>query len=715
MDKIQSRFIQYHLFDMTHDLSTISLYLNRMDLFEPEKQTAHKRIEELIVELSRHDKLYYVDAAPEITDVQYDALYRELQDLEKQFPDLIRSDSPTQRISTAQTTELAKIRHRVPMLSLQNTYNLDEVKDFVNAEKYIGHPVTEWMCELKIDGVAYSLTYEDGVFTRAASRGDGEVGEDITAAIRTLKTLPLKLNPAPKGVIEVRGEVYMTRDDLVRENELRVERGELPAANPRNYAAGSLKLLDAGEIAKRPLKMFAYHLAFTETEQVAAQSEALDLLDKWGFPTNQHRRLCHDLDEVQRFWEHWREAKETLPYNIDGVVVKVNRFVEQREFGMTARVPKWALAYKFPTERVVTKLLSVEWSVGRTGVVTPVANLEPVWIGGTTVQRASLYNEDAIAELGLRIDDNVFVEKGGEIIPKVVGIATSTDSGDVIVAPANCPSCNELLIRKEGEKSLRCPNENCPAQAQQRISHFVSRKAMDIEGIGEKAIELLLSKGIVNNIADLYELSAEKLQGLEGIAEKTIALWLTEIETSKKQPFERLLYALGIRLIGEEQARRIASGFPNVRSLMTAGREGLYTRYGDSKKKNFSLLWIEELLSAFSRDTFGALIERLDKAGVEAISKSALTEAKADRALLSGQIFVFTGSLQMKREEAEELVRQLGGKASATVTKTTTVVVAGDAAGSKRAKAELLGIPVINEQMFHQWIETGTAPLALGT
>ncbi len=685
-----------------------------MDLFDLQFEAIKARINFLVAEIKKHDRLYYDQAQPEISDAEYDQLYRELVELEQQYPQFVRDDSPTKRVGGSAAGELPKIKHRYPMLSLQNTYHIDEVREFVNAEKHIGHPVSEWMCELKIDGIAVSLTYQDGALRQAASRGDGEVGEDITQAIRTIQAIPVTLtDPKPEGIVEIRGEVYMTRDDLERENELRAERGEAPAANPRNYTAGSLKLLDVSEIARRPLRIYLYHIPVSGNLTIQSQSEALDQLERWGFPVNPNRKLCKSLDEVEQYWQDWQNQRYTLPYNIDGTVVKVNRYEEQREFGMTARVPKWALAFKFPTEQVITKLLSVEWSVGRTGVVTPVANLEPVLIGGTVVQRASLYNEDYIEKKGLRLNDMVKLEKGGEIIPKIVGVETSHDENELVVVPINCPSCNDPLTKKINEKSLRCTNETCPAQALQKISHYVARAAMNIEGIGEKAAELLLTNGIIHDIADLYTLTPEKLTGLEGIGEKTITGWLEQIELSKRQSFDRFLFGLGIRMIGEEQARRLAGDFGNLRELMAAGREELYRRYAaDPKKKKVELVWVEELLSAFSHDTFGSLIDRLEQAGVEAVARTQLAESEGDRELMTGQVFVFTGSLLRKREEAEELVRKLGGRASATVTKTTTVVVAGEAAGSKRKKAEELNIPVIDEATFENWLTTGVAPLA---
>ncbi|MDK9701190.1 MAG: NAD-dependent DNA ligase LigA [bacterium] len=735
-----------------------------MDLFDDIRREKRKRIDALVTELQRHDRLYYVDAKPVLSDAEYDLLYRELVDLEQEFPDLIRPDSPTRRVGSSLSDDLPQIKHLVPMLSLQNVYfaktknDCTEIEEFFqSSEKTIGNPISGFICELKIDGIAVSLTYSDGILVKAASRGNGEVGEDITAAIRTIRQLPLQLHNAPSGTIEIRGEVYMTRTDFEEANRLRVESGDAPAANPRNFAAGSLKLLDVPEIAKRPLRIACYALGASDTP-FATQQEFLETLHEWGLPTEPHWKFCADLQAVQAYWEDWNsvERRQTLPFNIDGIVVKVNAIREQEALGMTARAPKWAVAYKFPTEQAITRLLSVEWSVGRTGVVTPVANLEPVLLGGTTVQRASLYNEDYIREKGLRIGDLVQVEKGGEIIPKVVKVADSQP----VEVPSACPVCNGELFREEEEKSLRCVNELCPAQQQQRIEHYVARDAMDIDGIGSKAVELLLSRGIVTNVADLYDLTPDKLQGLEGIGEKTIEQWLGQIEASKQQPFERFLFAMGIRLVGEEQARVIAQRYPNLRALMKATRTELYDQFWVSKQKSDEhwleelleqhrrdlatvvseseqldrmmdtlakrlkqrlgerktkkeLAWLEELLLAFAHPGFRDIIDRLERSGVQAVALSTRQGPKLESYMLQGHTFLFTGKISMERSEAENLARLHGGSVAGSFTNAVTILVAGDGAGSKLTKAQARNLPILSEDEYLQWVSSGTVPVAV--
>ncbi len=496
-----------------------------------------QEIEKLRAEINRHDYLYYVLAQPEITDQQYDLLMKRLEELEKKYPQFITPDSPTQRVSGEPTKIFPVVRHRKPMLSLSNTYNEEDIRDFDRRVQSLlaSNESYEYVCELKIDGLAVSLIYENGIFQRAATRGDGEQGDDVSKNVKTIRSLPLRLHTSKDFLknIEVRGEVYLHRDDLIQLNKERVENGELPFANPRNAAAGSLKLQDPRLVAQRPLKMFCYWIEpLSEDHPIKTHYDGLNILRELRFPVNPHYCLCKNISEVIQFWEEWQKKREDIPYDIDGIVVKVNLIQQQHRLGSTAKSPRWAIAFKFQTEQTQTLLKDIVWQVGRTGVVTPVAILEPVQLLGTTVSRATLHNVEELQRLDTRIGDYVVLEKGGDVIPKVVRVVLEKRKSHVkpYIPPTDCPVCHSLLIRETGEVALRCTNVACPEQVARRIEHFASRRAMDIEGLGEKIIDLLLKNGLIKDYGDLYFLRHEQLANLERMGDKSASKLLEAIE-----------------------------------------------------------------------------------------------------------------------------------------------------------------------------------------
>ncbi|MCX7835126.1 MAG: NAD-dependent DNA ligase LigA [bacterium] len=674
-----------------------------------DEQTVKKRIEDLVKTIQEHDYRYYVLNHPILTDYEYDLLYKELQDLEKKYPHLILPDSPTQRVGNSISGDLPKVRHKVPMLSLQNTYNMEEVRAFMNTTNILGYKVKEWVGELKIDGVAVSLWYENGYLSKALTRGDGLLGEDVTAAIKTIRSIPLYIQEFTKGFVEVRGEVYVNKKDFLEYNKRQEILGEPLAVNPRNFASGSIKLLDPTIVAQRPLRILCYSIPYSDFQIAETQFEIISKLRDFKFPVSDAVKLLHSADDVQSYWDYWRLHKEDLPFHIDGIVIKVNQIKEQIELGTTNKIPKWAFAYKFPAETVETKLESVEWSVGRTGIITPIANLVPVWLGETTVKRATLYNYKEIVRLDLHEHDFVYLQKGGEIIPKIVGInfAKRTFDAKPITYPSHCPSCNELIEFDEEGILLRCENENCLAQLLRHLTHFVSRNAMNIESLGEKILELFIKAQLVQSIADLYRLKYETLLLLPGLGHKKVQKILEELEKSKAQPFENFLYALGIRLIGIHTARDLALRFANLRELMNAKKEDLLgiRDLGETK--------VNLLMKHFNKPSFQKLVNELDDLGVLAISQTKLSNLETKQQLFLNLTFVFTGTLNsMTREEAAELIRKGGGSVVNSVSKKTNFVVCGVDAGSKLEKAKLLNIPILTEELFLEWLKTGNLPLA---
>ncbi len=671
---------------------------------DPEKEKVKREIERLRREINRHDYLYYVLAQPEISDYEYDMLMKRLEELEQQYPEFITPDSPTQRVSGVPTKEFPVVQHRKPMLSLSNTYNEEEIRDFDRRVRSLLRPGEkyEYVCELKIDGVAMSLLYEDGVLVRAATRGDGEQGDDVTNNVKTIRSIPLRLeteDPVLRN-IEVRGEIYFYRKDLVKLNEERLENGEPPFANPRNAAAGSLKLQDPRLVAKRPLKMFCYWIEpLSDERYLKTHYHGLKTLEQLRFPVNPHYRLCQNIEEVIAYWSEWQQKRDTLPYDIDGVVVKLNDLEQQERLGATAKSPRWAIAFKFKAEQVETRLKEIVWQVGRTGVVTPVAILEPVQILGTTVSRATLHNVEEIQRLDVRPGDYVLLEKGGDVIPKIVRVIKEKRPKDLppYQPPTTCPVCGSPLVKHPGEVALRCENVACPEQVARRVEHFASRRAMDIEGLGEKVVDLLFREKLISDYGDLYYLKAKQLASLERMGEKSAANLIEAIERSKQQPLERLIFALGIPFVGEGAARLLAEKFQSLDALMNASVEEIASIEGIGEKTAVSIR------KFFDNPSNRQVIEKLRRAGVRFQQEE---EAVQLDERFAGKTFVFTGALsRFTRDEAAELVRQRGGKVSNSVSRKTDYVVVGEDPGSKYQKALQLGVTILNEEEFVRMLE----------
>ncbi|MDR0982117.1 MAG: NAD-dependent DNA ligase LigA [Culturomica sp.] len=665
-----------------------------------------ERIIELRKQLEYHNKKYYVDNAPDITDFEFDLLMLELETLEKKHPEMSDPNSPTLRVGQDINKEFVQVEHKYPMLSLSNTYSEGELRDFDNrVRKTVGDTV-EYVCELKYDGTSISLTYEDGALQRAVTRGDGVKGDDVTVNVRTIRNVPLKLHGDYPQEFEIRGEILMPFAVFDRLNEERDASGEQLFANPRNAAAGTLKLQNSSIVAKRGLECYLYYIP-GENTPTSTHYGNLQKAKEWGFYIPPYTSVCKNIDEVIAFVERWDKERAELPVPIDGVVLKVNDISKQILLGYTAKVPRWAIAYKFKAEREATLLVGVDYQVGRTGAVTPVANLEPVHLAGTTVKRASLHNADIIAELDLHDNDTVYVEKGGEIIPKIVGVDVSKrkpESKPVRFVTV-CPECGTTLVRIDGEANFYCPNElDCPPQISGKIEHFVSRKAMNIDGLGKETIDLLLSKGFIHNAADLYELHTkrDKLLGLERentastsrIQEKTVQNLMNSIEDSKSAGFPSLLNALGIRYIGETASRNLAMTFKSMQAFMQATYDELIevADVGEQMAKS--------VLRYFSQPENRTLVERLIAYGV----KANLDEQAAGNDKLNGKTFVITGTLSRPREYFKNLILTAGGKVSDSVSAKTSYLLAGENAGSKLSKAEKLGVQIIGEQEFEQMI-----------
>jgi len=661
-----------------------------------------ERVEELRRQIREHDYRYYVLAEPIISDFEYDMLMRELIELERQYPELVTPDSPTQRVGGAPTKEFPTVMHPVPMLSLNNAFTIEEIRDFdrrvaelLEGEKY------RYVAELKFDGVAVRLKYENGILVLGATRGDGVQGDDITNNIKTIRSIPLRLiNPDEKFLnIEVRGEVYMNKVDFEKLNEERERLGEKIFANPRNATAGTLKLQDPKLVAQRPLRFFAYYL-MAEGVELESHYENLQILKRLGFPVCEHVKLCESIDEVIEFWRYWEERRDELPYEIDGIVVKVDSIRQQEILGAIAKSPRWAIAFKFTPRQAQTKLLGITLQVGRVGTITPVAELQPVPLGGVIITRATLHNEDYIKEKDIRVGDTVIVERSGEVIPKIVGVVLEKRPPDAVpfVFPKNCPVCGGPIERPAGEANYYCENPECPAQVRARIEHFASRGAMDIEGLGEAIVDKLVTLGFLKNYADIYDLHKHKakLVRIEGFGEKSVQNLLNSIENSKKQPFHRVLYALGIRYVGSETAKLLADAFGSIDKLMNASVEQISSVYGIGPR-------IAESVYKFFHDERNLeLIKRLKEAGLNFEVKP---EEKAKKKL-AGKTFVFTGTLKnFTREEAKEKVEELGGKVSNSVSRKTDYVVVGENPGSKYDKARQLGVKIITEEEFLELIK----------
>lgn len=666
-----------------------------------DRQAAMKRIEELRELLNKYNYEYYVLDRPSVPDAEYDRLMQELIALEEQYPDLKTKDSPSQRVGGQALDAFQKVEHRTPMLSLANAFNEGDLRDFDRrVRQEVGDDVA-YVCELKIDGLAVSVRYEDGYFVQGATRGDGLTGEDITENLKTIRSLPLRLNEPV--TLEARGEAYMPKASFERLNEQRRNRGEELFANPRNAAAGSLRQLDPKIAASRHLDLFVYSLANAEELGIDSHSAALDYLQQLGFKTNPERRRCANIDEVIQFVNEWHEKRSHLPYEIDGIVVKVDSFDQQKQLGATAKSPRWAVAYKFPAEEVVTKLIGIELSVGRTGVVTPTAILEPVRVAGTTVQRATLHNEDFIRQKDIRIGDSVIIKKAGDIIPEVVNVVPDRRTGEEVpfVMPTHCPECASELVRLDGEVALRCINPKCPAQIREGLIHFVSRQAMNIEGLGEKVISQLFREGLIHDVADIYRLTKEQLIPLERMGEKSAANLLHAIEASKQNSLERLLFGLGIRHVGAKAAKVLAEHFETMDRLQTATKEELMAIHEIGEKM------ADSIVTYFAKPEVKELLNELRAYGVNMEYKGPKTPKPGDvHSYFAGKTVVLTGKLEsLSRNEAKEKIEQLGGKVTGSVSKNTDLVIAGADAGSKLAKAQQLNIEIWDEARFLQEIE----------
>ncbi|MES2765295.1 MAG: NAD-dependent DNA ligase LigA [Bacteroidota bacterium] len=664
------------------------------------------RLEELREEIRRHDYLYYVEAEPSISDRDYDLLLKELTDLEKKHPELITPDSPTQRVGGEPLKVFPQVRHDVPMLSLGNTYSPEEIADFdKRVRNILKDEEFEYVCELKYDGVAISLKYENGVFVRGATRGDGITGDEITQNLRTLKTLPLKTQSGKtKKVLknfEVRGEVFMLEKDFLKINAEREEREEKTFANPRNLTAGTLKQQDSREVAKRPLQIVCYYLR-TDDVELETHSEGLDLLKQMGFPTDKTRRICKTLDEIYKYLDEWEEKRESLPFGIDGVVLKVNSLAQQEDLGFVSRSPRWAIAYKYEAKKAETVLKDIWLRVGRTGVVTPTAILAPTFLAGSTISNATLHNPDFIAEKDIRLGDTVIIEKGGDVIPKVVQVVLDKrpEDAEPYAYPSHCPCPNEFPLRHpEGEINYYCDHPECPWQVRRRIEHFASRNAMNIEGLGEKVIDQLVDLKLLKNIADVYDLQNHRgeLLKLERWGEKSVDNLLEAIEGSKQKAFSKVLYAIGIRFVGEGVAKILATAFKSMENLMAASLEDLTNVYGIGKTT------AESVVDFFKTETDLEILRRLKEAGLQFEMEE--TESSGSE-VLKGQTFVLTGELtSMTRKEAQERLENLGGKVSGSVSAKTSFVVVGDNPGSKFDKAKALGVKILNEEEFGEFLK----------
>ena len=665
-----------------------------------------QKIEELRRWLNYHNRKYYIDNAPEVSDYEFDQRMHELQRLEAEYPEFDDPNSPSRRVGSDLTTEFRTVEHRYPMLSLGNTYSIEELHEFFErVEREVGQ--VEYVCELKFDGTAISLTYEQGRLTRAVTRGDGRSGDDVTANVRTIRTVPLELtgeDVAP--LFEIRGEIFMPYASFDRLNAEREQAGEQLFANPRNAAAGTLKQQNSAVVAHRGLDCTLYQMV---GEGVTARShwESLERAREWGFKISREARVCRSEAEVAEFIAHWDEARHALPFPTDGVVIKVNSYEAQQQLGFTSKVPRWAVAYKFKAEQALTRLESVAFQVGRTGAITPVANLAPVQLAGTTVKRATLHNAEQIAQLDIRLGDMVYVEKGGEIIPKITGVELSERKSDSVPFEyiTVCPECGTELTRYEGEAKHYCPNQShCPPQIVGRIIHFIRRKAMDIEGLGDETVELLYESGLVRDVADLYDLRAQQLAVLPRLGEKSADNIMKSIEGSKSVPFARVLFALGIRFVGETTAKYLAAHFGSMEAIMNATVEQLVEaeEVGDKIARS--------IVEFFADESNRTIIERLRVAGVQFEAE----ERELHSDLLAGKSVVISGKFRRhSRDELKELIELHGGKNLAAVSANVDYLVAGENMGpAKLQKATKLGIKMLSEEEFEALIASAPVPAA---
>lgn len=660
-----------------------------------------EKISELRASLHEHNYLYYIKDAPVISDFEFDQMLNSLLELEREYPEFFDANSPTKRVGGGVTKNFKTQLHRYPMYSLSNTYSKEELMQWVTrVEKVLGNEKFEFTCELKYDGASISLTYERGEFLRGVTRGDGSQGDDVSMNLRTIPTIPLELKGDYPSFFEIRGEIVLPFEGFKAMNEQRIKMGEEPFMNPRNTASGSLKIQDSGLVAKRPLECFLYALAGEELD-ISSQMAGLEKARSWGFKVPDTAILASSIEDVFEYLDYWSKNRFDLPYEIDGVVIKINRFDQQKALGYTAKSPRWAIAYKFQAEQAITELKSVSYQVGRTGAITPVANLCPVLLSGTTVKRASLHNADQIEKLALRIGDAVYVEKGGEIIPKILGVASESrpPRSAEIQFITHCPECQTELIKEEGEAQHYCKNQyGCPTQIIGKIQHFISRKALDIDGLGSETIVLLYQNNLISNVADLYSLDRNDLLPLERMAEKSVDNLLKGVEASKNKPFSKVLFGLGIRYVGETVAKKLVKSFRSIDSLMAAEREQLIEvdEIGDRIA--------DSLIDYFSDSKNISLINRLKQEGLQLVSQ----EKIGTSTILADHKFVISGVFtRISREELKEKIESLGGIVVSSISAKTSFLVAGEGMGpSKKSKAEKLGISIIDESTFFKMIDS---------
>ncbi len=668
-----------------------------------DKILTHNEIERLKTEINRHSDLYYQSDAPEISDFEFDQLLKRLKVLETEHPELITPDSPTQRVG-GKATSLKPFTHTVALMSLDNSYNLDDLQAFTErCEKLAEGRKLDYVAELKIDGLSVSLHYEHGILVTGATRGDGSQGDEVTQNAKTIRSIPLKLRVDAPPHAEVRGEVFLSRSQFAKINAELEMQGEKTFANPRNCASGTLRMLDSAVVASRRLDMFPYDAFTGNAKMFATHAEVFEWCATNGFNVNPHRRVCADFDELAAFIAEMETFRDGLDYEIDGVVVKVNPTALQDEFGTTTKAPRWAIAYKYPARQATTRLLGIGIQVGRTGALTPVAHLEPTLLAGTTVARASLHNEDEIKRLDLKIGDYVMIEKSGEIIPQVLSVVTAKRDGSEteFEFPRVCPVCGTDAVRPEGEAVRRCTNDVCPAKIKARVLYFASRKAMDIEGLGEVLVETLVDNGSIKDIGDLYLLTVEEIASLERMAEKSGTNLIAQIAASKERGLQRLLYGIDIRHVGERYAKILAKHFHSIDRLAEASVEEL----DDIHEIGLSVA--ESVYEWFRDERNIGLVTRLKAAGVKIETDAASTAMLDER--FNGKAFVLTGKLEnYTRDEAARLIEDCGGRVSSSVSKKTDYVVAGSDAGSKLAKAEALGIVILDESSFSEMFSDGS-------
>ncbi len=659
-----------------------------------------QQVEKLRQQLQQASYAYYVLDDPIMEDQVYDHLYRQLEDLEKQYPELVTPDSPTQRVGDTPATHFETVQHNISLYSLENAFNLEEFAKWEERWQRQGVNIDSfaYVCELKIDGSALALTYENGVLVKGVTRGDGVRGENITQNVRTIRTIPLKLNlENPPRRVEVRGEAFIGLDTFQRINQEREAKEEALFANPRNAAAGTLRQLNPQVTAQRQLDFFAYTLYITDGEAGSTQWESLELLEEMGFRVNPNRSLSQSSQEVEAYYQQWERKREELPYLTDGVVVKLNSHRLQQQLGFTQKFPRWAIALKYPAEELPTQVKDITVNVGRTGAVTPMAYLHPVQLAGTIVQRATLHNRDRVSELDIRVGDTVIVRKAGEIIPEVVRVLTELRPEDTtpFIMPSDCPECNSPLQETPGEAVIRCVNVDCPAILRASLVHWSARDAMDIRGLGEKVVELLINHELVHSVADLYDLTVEQIASLERMGEKSAEKLVNAIARSKKQPYLRVLYGLGIRYVGKVNAEILAENFPTIEQLSQASVQDLENVHGiGTEIAQSTFHWLR--ITANQK-----LVERLKIAGLQLKGQQDTANSKSTP--LSGKTFVITGTLPtLKRSEAADLIKQAGGKVTSSISKNTDYLVVGEDAGSKLEKAEKLGISQLTENQLQE-------------